>query len=74
MTHTPESTTSADERLLDVSADPGTQGDALDGSAELTKNTLPEDPVRLERKNVVVAQFRRVRSITLKTVGRQERS
>ena len=29
MTHTPESTTSADERLLDVSAAPGTQGDAL---------------------------------------------
>ena len=45
----PEFTTSADERPLDVTADPGTQGD------------------NLERKIAVVAQFHRVRSVTLKT-------
>jgi hypothetical protein len=50
MAHISESTTSADERPLDVTADPGTQGDDL------------------ERKTAVVAQFRRVRSVTLKTV------
>ena len=50
MAHIPQSTTSADERPLDVTADPGTQGDDL------------------ERKTAVVAQVRRVRSVTLKTV------
>ncbi|MFL4991110.1 MAG: hypothetical protein ACJ8DV_07470 [Microvirga sp.] len=50
MAHIPQSTTSADERPLDVTADPETQGNDL------------------ERKTAVVAQFRRVRSVTLKTV------
>jgi hypothetical protein len=50
MAHIPESTTSADERPLDVTTDSGPQGDDL------------------ERKTAVVAQFRRVRFVTLKTV------
>ena len=50
MAHIPESTISAEERPVDVTADPGTQGDDL------------------ERKTAVVVQFRRVRSVTLKTV------
>jgi hypothetical protein len=50
MFHIPKSTTSADKRPVDVTADPGTQGNDL------------------ERKTAVVAQFRRVRFVTLKTV------
>ena len=68
MAHIPESTTSADEHPLDVTADPGTQGDDLEGLAELSKNASPEEPARQERTIAVVAQSRRVRSITLKTV------
>ena len=37
MAHIPEPATSADERPLDVTADPGTQGDDLKGLAELSK-------------------------------------
>jgi len=74
MAHIPEPATSADERPLYVTADPGTQGDDLKGLAELSKNASPSEPARLERKIAVVAQFRRVRSIKLKTVSRKERS
>jgi|tagenome__1003787_1003787.scaffolds.fasta_scaffold18997370_1 hypothetical protein len=74
MAHIPKFTVLAGERLADETADPDIQGEDLEGSVELSTNASPQAPARLERKQAVIAQFQRVKFLTLKTVSGHERS
>ena len=68
MAHTPKSTDFAGDHIFDMTADREIQADGLERLAELARNVSPETRARLERTIAVVAQSRRIRSMTLMTV------
>ena len=72
MVHTPKSTTSADNRLLDVTADPDTRVDGLERLAKLAKNATPGNRARLEGTIDTIIRTRQLRSMTRRTVQQVE--
>jgi hypothetical protein len=68
MTHISQSTDAADDSISDVAADPDAQADGLERLAELAKHASPEKRRGLEHTIAVIAQSRRIRSMTLETV------
>jgi hypothetical protein len=72
MVHTPKSTISADNRLLEVTADPDTQVDGLERLAELAKIASLEERVRLECTINTITRSHRLQSMTRKTIQQIE--
>jgi hypothetical protein len=68
MAHNSRPTASADDSLSDLTAAPDVQVDDLERLTELAKNASPETRARLENTIAVVAQSRRIRAMTIKTI------
>src|SRR5688572_25169539 len=68
MAHTSKSTDFAGDHILDRTADPDNQADGLERLSELARNASSEARACLKHTIAVVAESRRIRSMTLMTV------
>jgi hypothetical protein len=68
MAHISKITASADEHILDVTADPDTQAADLERLVELARTASPKTRARLEHTIAVIAHGRQIRSMTLTSI------